>query len=38
MPPIFTKVLFDFALPAILAIAREVISSRKSVKKPSNRS
>lgn len=38
MPPIITKVLIDFALPAILAIAREIISSRKSPKKPTDRS
>jgi hypothetical protein len=37
MPPIFTKVLVDFALPAILAIAREFIC-RKSPKKPTVRS
>lgn len=38
MPPIITKVLVDFALPAVLAIAREIISSRKLTKKPTNRS
>lgn len=38
MPPIFTKVLIDFVLPAILAIAREMISRRKTPKKPTNRS
>lgn len=38
MPPIVAKLLIDFALPAILAIAREVISNRKSTKKPTDRS
>jgi hypothetical protein len=38
MPPIFTKALFDFVLPAFLAFALEMINSRKSSKKPTNRS
>jgi len=38
MPPIFTKALFDFVLPAFLAIALEMINSRKSSKKHNQRS
>lgn len=37
MPPIFTKALFDFVLPAILSITHEVMNRRKSADKANER-